>query len=213
MTLAAVAELARAHRLDVFGVCHTEAEDKLGTGTLVLLGPAEPGFWQHVSATDEFQDGGANALDRWSTRVVGTIAQDVGGQALFPFGEPSRPFIGWALRSKRAWLSPVGLLVHDRAGLLVSYRGAVLLDAVLELPEARESPCNSCSNQPCRTVCPVGALGTAGYDLAACHGYLDTDAGQVCLSGGCRVRHICPVSQTYPRSPQQSAFHMAAFHG
>ncbi len=213
MTLEAVATSAREHALDVFGMCHTQAADDLGPGTLILLGPAEPGFWQHVSTMEEFRDGQAHALDRWSRRVISGIAGDVGGQALFPFGEPSRPFIGWALRSGRAWVSPVGLLVHDRAGLLVSYRGAILVGDVLELPAAPRAPCNSCPDQPCRAACPVGALGTAGYDLAACHGYLDTDAGQVCLSGGCQVRHACPVSQTYPRSPQQSAFHMAAFHG
>jgi epoxyqueuosine reductase len=53
------------------------------------------------------------------------MACDLGAKALFPFGGPPwHPFIAWAKRSGRAWESPVGFLVHDQAGLMVSYRAA-----------------------------------------------------------------------------------------
>ncbi len=212
MTLDAIAEAARRDALEVLGVCHTTEEDGLGRGTIVLFGPREPGFWAHVRQSEEFRDGAPDPMDRWSTRIVTRIADRFDARALFPFGTPPRPFIGWALRSGRAWVSPVGLLIHDVAGLMVSYRGALLLGEVLALPDTGERPCDTCNDKPCLAACPTDALNADGYDLGACHAFLDTPDGAPCMSEGCRVRRACPVSQSHARDPAQSAFHMAAFH-
>ena len=204
-----------AARLDVFGAFHPDADDEApdGTGTILLLGPHEPGFWAHVRAAPEFLDGRADPMDRWSLRVIADIAKATRTTALFPFGGPPwRPFIRWATRSGRAWTSPVQLLVHDRAGLMVSYRGALALQDRLPLPPAASRPCNTCDGAPCATACPVGALTPAGYDLAACHRFLDGPDGRDCMDNGCAVRRACPVSARYGRLPEQSRFHMKAFH-
>lgn len=185
-----------------------------GTGTLLLLGPGEPGFWSRVTASPEFADGAADPLDRWSRRVIGDLARALGGTALFPFGGPPwLPFLDWATRSGAFWSSPVGMLVHAEAGLMVSIRGALALGPRLALPAPPPKPCDTCAAQPCRTACPVDALGPKGYDVAACRGWLDGPAGTDCLDIGCAARRACPVSRTYPRDPAQSAFHMRAFHG
>ena len=201
--------------LDVFGAFHPEPEDAApkGTETLALLGPREPGFWTHVTTEPEFTDGKPDPMDRWSRRVIGRLACDLGAKAQFPFGGPPyAPFIRWAARTGRAWPSPVTILVHDVAGLMVSYRGALALKERIELPQPPiERPCESCS-KPCLTACPVSALTSEGYDTAACHGYLDTEAGADCLMQGCAVRRACPLSQSYGRLPAQSAFHMRSFH-
>ena len=212
MTLADVEAAARPHQLALLGACHTAPEDGLGEGTIALLGPAEPGFWDHVTAQPEFADDKPDPIDRWSARAIGSIAGTCGGRALLPFGDPPRPFIGWALRSGRAWSSPVGLLVHDQAGLMVSFRGAVLLAERRELPPPGSSPCGACADRPCLLACPVGALTGDGYRLDSCHEYLDTPAGSECMSSGCAVRRICPISQSYGRQPVQSAYHMRQFH-
>jgi hypothetical protein len=212
LTLAGLEAMLAPHWLMVLGgfaVAEGEEGFAPGTRTLVLLGPAEPGFWPHLTAQPEW--GGPDPVDRWSRRVIGRLACDLGAKALFPFGGPPyHPFQTWALRSGRAWESPVRLLVHDGQGLMVSFRGALALKDRLELATSAK-PCDSCDGKPCLTACPAGALTGAGYDVPACHGWLDT-GGADCLSGGCLVRRACPVSQTYARMPEHSAYHMRQFH-
>lgn len=216
MSLATVAAAALPHRLGVFGAFHLSPEDGLPEAfrTLVLLGSEEPGFWPHLTRQPEWQDGSPDPIDRWSRRVIGGMACDLGGKAYFPFGGPPyRPFYQWALKSGRAWVSPVTLLVHDRAGLLVSYRGAVALRERIELPPPPStSPCDSCAAKPCLTACPPRAMTADGYDVPACHTFLDSASGADCLSSGCAARRACPVSQAYGRLPEQSAYHMRLFH-
>ena len=212
MTLALLTKAARAKHLAMFGVLHTTPEDDLGDGTLVLFGPGEPGFWAHVTASPEFDGGAPDPVDRWSRRVVSKLASEFDGTALFPFGDPPRPFIAWALRSGHAFVSPASLLVHGEVGLFVSFRGAILLPERLDLPRPPENPCESCHDKPCLTACPPKALIRSGYDLDACHDYLDTPQGQSCMSKGCAVRRACPLAANYSRLETHSAYHMKAFH-
>ncbi len=212
MTYSDIAARLHAAHLDVFGGFYTDSDDDLGDGTLLLLGPHEPGFWSAFKSSPEWQDKSPDPMDRWSSRVITAIAQDIEATPLFPFGKPVQPFFTWALRSGRAWSSPVLLLVHDTAGLLVSYRGALHVTSRLELPPAPPKPCDTCGPKPCLTACPVAALSGEGYDLPSCHGYLDTVLGSDCMSQGCAARRACPVSQSYGRVAEQSAYHMGQFH-
>ena len=209
-----VARAASPHALAVLGAFHPGPGDDLPAecGTLVLLGPDEPGFWTAFRAGEEWRDGGTDPLDRWSERVIGGLAGRLAARAFYPFGGPPyRPFLRWAMRSGHAWTSPVGLLVHETAGLMVSFRGALAFEHRLALPPPGARPCDGCAGF-CLDACPVGALGRDGYDLRACHGLLDTGAGAECLGRGCAVRRACPVGAGR-RPEEQSAFHMAAFHG
>lgn len=208
-----IATAAAAHRLAILGGFRRDDDPELpaGTRTLLLLGPAEPGFWAHVQTQPEW-DGAPHPLDRWSRRVIGRLACDLGAKALFPFGGPPwHPFQRWALRSGSVWESPVRLLVHAEQGLMVSFRGALALKEALDLPPPLPSPCTDCT-RPCLTACPPRALTGAGYDVPACHVFLDTAAGDPCLNSGCAVRRACPASQAYARIPEQSAYHMRQFH-
>lgn len=213
MTYQIAKAAVKARHLDIFGAFHPVPQDQAApnTGTILLLGPKEPGFWPVLKTAPEW-DGQPDPIDRWSQRVISEIAAELGGTPLFPFGGPPyQPFIGWALRSGRAWQSPVTILVHDQAGLMVSYRGAIALPDILDLPERPAKPCETCA-KPCLSACPVDALGPEGYDVDACHTYLDTNSGQDCLDKGCQVRRACPVSQSYGRVEAQSAYHMGIFH-
>lgn len=211
MMLARVTAGAAIHHLVPFGALALAPDEVPGCRTLILLGPSEPGFWAHFTATPEYADGAPDPMNRWSARVIGGLAQDLGAAALFPFGGPPwQPFTAWARRSGRAWTSPVGLLVHDTAGLMVSYRGALAFADRLDLPPTGTAPCPTCSGQPCRSACPVDALQPDRYDVAACKSDLDRP-GNDCRARGCAARRACPLSRTYGRKEAQSAFHMDYF--
>ena len=213
VTLPALDAALAAEQLEVLGgFAVAEGEDGFpkGTRTLLMLGPREPGFWPHLQAAPEW-DGQPDPVDRWSRRVIGRIACDLGGKALFPFGGPPyHPFYQWALRTGRCWDSPVRFLVHDSQGLWVSFRGALALKQALDLPRG-EKPCETCAGKPCLSACPANALGAAGYDVPRCHDWLDGE-GQECLSGGCLVRRACPAARGHARMREQSAYHMGQFH-
>ena len=200
--------------LAVLGGLHPEPGDTAPSGcrTLLLIGPDGAEFWQVFQASPEFSDGTPDPLNRWSERVIGALADRLGATAHYPFGGPPHlPFIAWGERSGSAWASPVGLLVHESAGLFVSYRGALALPGRIELPATGARPCDACE-RPCLDACPAGALGEGGYDVARCHGWLDAAGGRDCMSRGCAVRRACPVGWDL-RPQAQSAFHMRAFHG
>lgn len=215
VSLDRIEQAAAKHRLEIFGAFHPDATDGLpdAGGTLVLLGPDGPTFWEYFQAQPEYNDGKPDSLDRWSERVVDDLARSFSGQSFFPFGGPPyQPFIAWARKSGRAWLSPVNMLVHDTAGLFVSYRGAIWLADHLALPSLPANPCTTCRDKPCLGSCPAKAVSLGNYDVAGCHEFLDLPGGKDCMRQGCLVRRSCPVSLGYGRTPAQSAFHMKAFH-
>jgi len=179
-----------------------------GASTISLIGPDEPRFWPIFKASNEYQDGRDNPLDRWSERVISKIAEDCGAEALFPFGGPPyAPFFTWAKRSGRFWASPIDFLVHDAAGLFVSFRGALRWSLPAQAGNASQ-PCLTCT-EPCKTACPVDAF-KDGYDVAACKAHVISDAGRDCRTRGCLARRACPVGQGN-RLSAQAAFHMEAF--
>ncbi len=210
-----IACLVSKHHLEIFGGVQANSEDPVppDTRTVLLLGPAEPGFWSFVSSQHEFKDGLANALDRWSRRAINSLAAETEAASLFPFGGPPyHPFTRWALRSGRCWQSPMRMLVHDTAGLLVSFRGALCLRFKLELPSPPEdSPCTHCIDRPCLGSCPINALTHEQYDAVACQSFVASSRGLNCLAKGCVVRRNCPVSASYRRDQRQSRFHQEAF--
>ena len=207
MTYDQIAEAALASGLIIVGDHHPE-----NGGTLLLLGPDEPAVWPMFESSDEMRDAAEDPLDRWSKRMIGSLAAQFGAKAVFPSdGPPFPPFLQWALDSGRCWSSPVHLLVHDKAGLFLSFRGALRLSERLELPPVTaRSPCSYCMG-PCITACPVMAFASGEYNVAACKAHLDTPEGSDCYQG-CKVRRACPVSQNYGRLKEQSEFHMKAFH-
>ncbi|NOD75597.1 ferredoxin [Ruegeria sp. HKCCD4332] len=208
-----IVEAAHGEGLIVMGALHPRRTDakQLDTGTLVLLG-AGGDFWRALKASPEW--GAPDPVDRWSTRVIGGMAQKLGAEVYFPFGGPPyAPFIDWALKSGRTFSSPVGALVHDTVGMMISYRGALHFTDEFDIPNTTgQSPCTTC-DAPCTRTCPVGALNAQEfYDVSACHSHLDTSQGQTCMTGGCLARLACPLSAGAARTSEQSAHHMRSFH-
>ncbi|AHD08137.1 hypothetical protein [Phaeobacter gallaeciensis] len=184
-------------------------------GTLILLGTA-PSFWTHFGGSPEAQDGATDPVDRWSRRVITALAAAWQATPAFPFtGPPYAPFVDWALATGRCFTSPSQMLVHDRYGMMISFRGALYFTTPFDLPPPprAEAPCLTCDTRPCVTTCPVAALNDGGpYDLEACHDHLDSPEGTSCLSAGCLARRACPLSAGADRLPAQTAHHMRYFH-
>ena len=196
--------------LMALGHCPVHPSDELphNGGSLILVGPDEPAFWPIFAACDEYSDGAANPLDRWSKRTLTLIATAAGGAAYFPSDSPPfRPFHTWALRSGRMWSSPIGFLVHVQVGLWASFRGAVWVPQSLPAVEAQK-PCLTC-DAPCASACPVEAL-TDGYDVGACKAHINGPDTADCMGSGCAARRACPVGQGN-RLRAQARFHMEAF--
>ncbi len=187
----------------------------LKDGTLILIGTDAP-FWQIFQTSPEAQDSAPDPIDRWSKRQIDALAQTHGATAYYPFGGPPyQPFVAWALASGRAFTSPSHMLVHDAVGMMISYRGALHFDRVIDspAPPLAQSPCLSCQDRPCLTTCPVHALVDEGpYNLSACHAYLDAPQGAACLTSGCLARRACPLSAGAGRAEAQTAHHMSYFH-
>ncbi len=216
MNWAAVNRAAEAAGLIVMGGFHPQTG-----GTLILLGTG-PAFWPVFCASGEATDGAPHPVDRWSKRVIGGIAAAFGTTCSFPSdGPPYAPFIAWAMETGRFAQSPVGMMVHDRVGMMISLRGALHVTETLALPETlpetlpgtvRFDPCADCP-APCASACPVGALSaTAPYDVPACHDFLDGDGAKSCMVDGCLARRACPLSRGAGRRSEQSALHMRSFH-
>ena len=184
--------------LRVSGIVLPSADDNLPdwATAIALISPTEPQFWSHFCESTEWRDGKSDPVDRWSKRVLDEIAATYDGVAYFPFGGPPfYPFYSWAIRSGAFSASPVAFLADGTAGLFSSFRGAIALRMApdVKLPPP---PCATCLTKPCVTACPASALVPAGYDVAACHGYLSGAEGAGCLNNGCAVRRSCPIGSS-----------------
>ena len=181
---------------------------------VVLAGMVGREGWDTFAASPEASDGLGDPLDRWSRRLIESLARELGGKALFPFGGPPfLPFQRWAQRAEPVHSSPIGLLIHPYYGLWHSSRGALGFREELAIAELAPvpSPCETCSGRWCLKTCPVGAFSEAGYDVAACAVHLRSTAGGDCVAFGCGARRACPVGAEHTYGPEQANFLMRAF--
>ena len=197
--------------------------------TAILIGNAGPDMWNVlVEGFDDGQDLSAldDPMDTWTRRIIEktyhAIASDLPHmvdnkpiQVVFPFdGPPHYPFQKWAIRTGEFYVSPIGPLIHHEFGLWAGFRAAIICEH--EATEERQdekpgSPCESCSEKPCLSTCPVNAFGAEGYDVPACSTYLKTSDGVECMAGGCQARRACPVGDAYRQTPAQAQFHISKF--
>lgn len=213
---------AGAQGLILRGGFHPEPDAQVPPGpdgvspqTLILIGNAGPAMWDVFAESREYAEGVADAMDRWTERVIGELGETFGAVPVFPFGGPPYwPFQRWARRAEPVTPSPVGVLIHPDYGLWHAYRGALLFAERLDLPprDDRPVPCDSCADKPCLHSCPVDAFKPDGYDVPACAGFLATQAGTDCLDKGCQARRACPIGRDYHYRPAQARWHMEAFN-
>ncbi|MSP89323.1 MAG: 4Fe-4S dicluster domain-containing protein [Alphaproteobacteria bacterium] len=182
--------------------------------TIVLAGSIGSSLWPAFSTAPEAEDGQPDPLDRWTQRVLSTLALELGATPLFPFGGPPHlPFQRWAQKAEAVAPSPIGILIHPDHGLWHAYRGALAFATPIDLPprDQRARPCDSCATKPCLSTCPVGAFSRTGYDVARCASHIGAPEGGDCLGGSCLARRACPVAPDLAYESAQARFHMTAF--
>jgi hypothetical protein len=197
-----------------FGAALSQAAPGQEPGTAVLLGFTGSAQWSAFQDSSEARDGLPHPLDRWSRRVIGVLASELGATDFYPSGSPSSPlpFQRLARRCEPVHPSPIGLLIHETYGLWHAYRGGLSLRERLSLPPspARSSPCDLCADQPCLSACPVRAFRDGSFELDACVRHVRSSAGTECRENGCLARRACPVGPQFRYTPPQARFHMSA---
>ncbi len=220
MTFDGLCRRASSLGLAVRGAFHPEPQEfeqllpDARVQTMVLLGFTGSKQWSHYRRSGEASDGLPHPLDRWSRRVIGVLAGELGGVGVYADGTPPQlPFQQLALRSEPVHQSPIGLLIHPEWGLWHAYRGALALPDRIELPTLAPSvhPCSGCALKPCLSSCPVQAFRPGSFDVEACVDFVSSAAGSDCRERGCRARRSCPVGTPYRYVQDQARFHMRAF--
>ncbi|NUS19070.1 MAG: 4Fe-4S dicluster domain-containing protein [Mesorhizobium sp.] len=184
--------------------------------SVLLVGQAGAAPWPHFQRWLERQARGiANSLDNWSREVIGAVAKEFGARAVSPSDRPYLPFQQWAMRAEGLKPSPLGILMHPRYGLWHAYRGALLFEDEISLPEAHEAIhlCDTCVDKPCLKSCPVDAYSADGFAHGACLAHVRGADGAPCRTGGCLDRNACPYGADYRYPAEVQVFHMAAFAG
>ncbi|CAN7671221.1 4Fe-4S dicluster domain-containing protein [Mesorhizobium amorphae] len=184
--------------------------------SVLLVGQAGAAPWPHFLRWREKQPQTVtNPLDTWSRQVIGAVADEFGVRAVSPSDRPYLPFQQWAMRAEGLKPSPLGILMHPQYGLWHAYRGALLFEDEIALPEVQEAIhlCDACVEKPCLKSCPVDAYSVDGFAYQACLAHVRGANGVACRNGGCLDRNACPCGTAYRYPPEVQAFHMASFAG
>ena len=222
ISLDRIHSLAQRHGLVARGGFNTVAADQVPdidsqtkTASLILFGNAGSSIWSEFSDSTEYNDGLPDPLNRWSKRIGTTMAQQLSGLPLFPFGGPPyQPFLQWARKSEGLKPSRIGMLIHPEYGLWHAYRFAIALSdpcCGFDREFSDRDICAQCREQPCLENCPVNAFTVSGYDVEACVGYLAQHRQSACMESGCGARKSCPEGAPFSYRKEQARFHMNAF--
>ncbi|MDX8523941.1 hypothetical protein RFM68_05425 [Mesorhizobium sp. MSK_1335] len=182
--------------------------------SVLLVGQAGAAPWPHFQRWLKRQPQPiADPLDTWSREVIVAVAQDFGARAVSPSDRPYLPFQQWAMRAEGLKPSPLGILMHPEYGLWHAYRGALLFEQEIAIPEADAAIhlCDACIEKPCLKSCPVGAYSVDGFAHQACLAHVHGTGGAPCRAGGCLDRNACPYGAEYRYPADVQAFHMVAF--
>ena len=186
--------------------------DGRAAATVVLVGNAGRALWDALKR-DNPDLAGEHPLDRWVEAKLDAAGRALGAAVIHATRKPWPPIQRWALRADAVHRSPIGLLIHRDYGLWHVYRGALLFAERLDLPPRAApgpSPCETCTDKPCLSTCPVDAFTPGRFDPIACVDHMESAAGKACAYSGCLARRACPVGRGFGYPPEAGAFHMRA---
>lgn len=182
---------------------------------VLVVGSLSNPLFEIFGTSPEAIDGLPDPLDRFTRRVLTGLAGSEGLGIVFPFdGPPYHPFQRWALKAGGFSRSPMGVLAHHEFGPWTGLRAALLSPEPMAVPASlpEQGPCPTCSDTPCMSACPAGALSQTGYDVPRCLAYLRANPAAPCHAG-CIARRACPFGRAHAQSEEAGSFHMRAFLG
>lgn len=160
---------------------------------LILIGHGGRTLWECVKVAGLQSE---HPIDDFTRATVGRwLAEQLPGVAhelIYPGDGP----VGLqALGRLAGWHhdSPFRVGINAEWGSWFAYRAVVLADSDLPptVPMAGESPCASCSAQPCVSACPADALSDADFSLQKCIAYRRQPDSRCRIT--CVARTSCPV--------------------
>lgn len=176
--------------------------------SLVLIGHGGRRLWEAMTEADWSV---ADPIDSYSQRHTEHFMKQhlpndqslllFPSQMLIPLQQIGQ-FVGWSHPS------PLGLGINPEFGVWFAYRAAFLTTAVLpDIQKAqRPSPCESCVEKPCISVCPGRAVfWKRPFDVEACASHrlkLQSSCSDRCLS-----RMACPVAPEHQYTLKQIQYH------
>lgn len=179
-----------------------------GYRQLILIGHGGPRLWTCVQAAGLDSP---DPIDDYTRQTVHRCLDALPGiryHLLYP-GEC--PLDLQRLGQLAGWHHPSPFMVGIDAhwGSWSAYR-ALLLANTRFPPTARTDhghPCPDCTAKPCLPACPAGAIGAAGFNLAACLEYRKQPGSACRLS--CQARLACPIGREH-RYPDEQIAHSYA---
>lgn len=189
-----------------------------GVRAIVVIGNGGRAFWDAFTR-DGSRAGMRDPLDAFTRATVeaavAPLAPDVGGvvRVVYPFDvrPPRLSFVHLGRCAGLGAPSRLGMLVHPEFGPWMALRAALLLPVVMEAPRpaARFDPCPACTDRPCETACPAGAVTARGWDIPVCAAHRLAERGDAC-GGGCQARIACVLGVAHRHPPEALAFHQAS---
>ncbi|WP_052761017.1 hypothetical protein [Sedimenticola thiotaurini] len=172
----------------------------IGNGGRALWESIPDSRWQQTDPIDQYS---YDAAEQFARRVAAGYSY----QIIYP-GDSPVPL--QQLGSITGWHtpSPLGIGINPQWGLWFAYRAALLTDA--PLPEivqpAPASPCSSCREKPCISLCPAGALAADSViDMNRCARHRLTPRSN--CANRCLARLGCPVAAEQRYTLEQIEYH------
>jgi hypothetical protein len=185
-----------------------------GARGVVVVGNGGAALWRAFrAAVPAIEAGERDPLDRFTREAVVAAAGAVAGaRCHFPF-DPTAAALDFQTLGELAGLgrrSLVGVLVHPEYGPWIALRAAIVVpdDVTAARPADGFDPCPTCVERPCIAACPVGAVGSNGWDVPRCIAHRLADAGH--CADACAARVDCVLGREHRHPPDALAFHQAA---
>jgi len=164
-----------------------------GYAQLILIGNAGPALGRAALTAAMDAD---HPIDTFSTQAVCRWLDSLsgGGERLVLY--PGEAPVGLQrLGALAGWHHPSPFMVgiQPQWGTWFAYRVVVLANTALAptSPLQTRSPCTSCTDRPCVSACPAGAMADGRFSLDACLAWRRA-SGSSCEQS-CMARLACPV--------------------